>query len=101
MPRIECHNIDTQLIRDISPQLTKELSLALEIPTERFSFIIPNSSIVIKEGVIVTPPISIVVHWKERPENIIFKTSEIIKNHLEGVGINDFPIYFENIFRKI
>ena len=101
MPKINCYNIPKETIIDVSTELTKELSLILEIPKERFSFIDLGDQTIIQEGKEVLGKPSINVCWKERPEETIIEVASLIKKHFNNYGVVELPLYFENIFKKI
>ncbi len=101
MPKINCYNLSKETLIEVSSVLTEELSLTLEIPKDRFSFIDLGEQTIIKEGKVVKGKPSITICWKERPEETILKVAAVIKKHFKSKGIEELPIYFENIFKKI
>ncbi|WP_372715208.1 DUF1904 family protein [Ilyobacter sp.] len=102
MPKILCQNIKEETISDVSKELTLELADILGIPKERISFIVPScEEFIIKEGEKSKAPHYVKITWGERPEDLMQAVAKSIKSHFSKVEINNLPIYFENIFKKI
>ncbi|ADO83855.1 DUF1904 family protein [Ilyobacter polytropus] len=102
MPKILCQNIKEETISEVSKDLTLELADILGIPKERISFIVPScEEFIIKEGEKSKAPHYIKITWRERPEDLMQAVAKSIKAHFSKAGVDNSPIYFENIFKKI
>lgn len=99
MPRIECRSIDESIIKQVSTELTSELSQYCEIGRERFSYA-PISGDLIIDGEKKQSKPYIKVWWFTRPAEMQKGAAEIISKHFLNAGLTSLTVYFEDLDRE-
>ena len=101
MPKLLCRGMDEKLVKEVSKNLTKDLSELLEIPTDRFTFTVPVSEEkLIKDGEYATQAPHVRITWFERPETLMEGAAKLVRKHFNQIGIEKVEIYYENLYKK-